>query len=93
MNCQKLQRPSLTIDLIAGILRTKERNKYCWQKVAQNIMKEIFDDPQQKYQKILEESFINLPDHLKPCFLHFSSFSEHSEIPAKKLIWLWTAED
>ncbi|KAI5678726.1 hypothetical protein M9H77_09676 [Catharanthus roseus] len=82
----------LTIDLIAGVLRTKGRNKYCWQEVVENMRKEISDDPQQRCQKILDKSFSDLPDHLKSCFLYFSAFPEGSEITSKRLIWLWAAE-
>lgn len=88
-SCQGLP---LTVDLIAGVLRTKERNKYHWQQVAQNIMTEITDDPQQRCRKILEQSFNDLKDHLKPCFLYFAAFPDDIEVPTKRLIWLWMAE-
>ncbi|KAI5678162.1 hypothetical protein M9H77_09112 [Catharanthus roseus] len=82
----------LTIDLIAGVLRTKERTKYCWQQIAKSVMTQISEDPQQRCQKVLEHSYNNLPDHLRPCLLYFGAFPEDAEVEAKRLIWLWIAE-
>ncbi|KAI5678170.1 hypothetical protein M9H77_09120 [Catharanthus roseus] len=82
----------LTIDLIAGVLRIKERNRFCWRQVAKSIRTEIVDDPQHRCRKVLEQSYNDLPDHLKPCFLYFGGFPEDKVVPAKRLIWLWIAE-
>lgn len=82
----------LTIDLIAGVLRTKERSKYSWKQIAKNIMTQIAEDPQHRCQMVLEHSYNDLPHHLRPCFLYFGAFPEDTEVQAKRLIWLWIAE-
>ncbi|KAI5647620.1 hypothetical protein M9H77_33625 [Catharanthus roseus] len=82
----------LTIDVIAGVLRSIERTEYRWQLVAENIKTHISVDPQHRCQRVLELSYNDLPDHLKPCFLYFGAFPEDAEVPVKRLTWLWIAE-
>ncbi|XP_055803109.1 putative late blight resistance protein homolog R1B-11 [Solanum dulcamara] len=41
---------------------------------------------------IIEVSYKELPNNLKPCFLYFGAFLEDKEISVSKLIWLWIAE-
>lgn len=86
-NCKGLP---LTVDLVAGILRVKQIKE--WKKVAESMKELIFDDPQGQCQKVLDLSYLNLPNELKPCFLYFAAFPEDADVPTKKLILLWIAE-
>lgn len=86
-NCKGLP---LTIDLIAGILRETKKEK--WEKVAESMKEYLFEDPQGRCKEVLQLSYDNLPDHLKPFFLYFAAFPEDANIPTRKLILLWIAE-
>ncbi|CAA2934886.1 late blight resistance homolog R1A-10 [Olea europaea subsp. europaea] len=62
----------------------------------QRVAKELSAFISQKaddYIPSLELSFWHLPKHLKPCFLYLSAFQEDEEIPVRKLLLLWIAED
>ncbi|CAN4122122.1 unnamed protein product [Withania somnifera] len=78
----------LSVVLVAGILKTMEKEKHCWEQVAINIGSHI----QAKSEDIMNLSYQDLPFHLKPCFLYFGGFLEDEEIQVSKLTWLWTAE-
>ncbi|MCD7473067.1 hypothetical protein HAX54_014652 [Datura stramonium] len=78
----------LSVVLVAGILKTMEKEKHCWEQFSTNLGPHI----QAKSEDIINLSYRDLPFHLKPCFLYFGIFLEDEEIQVSKLTWLWTAE-
>ncbi|CAN4124546.1 unnamed protein product [Withania somnifera] len=78
----------LSVVLVSGILKTMEKEKRCWERVAINLGPHI----QAKSEDIISLSYQDLPFHLKPCFLYFGMFLEDEEIQVSKLTWLWTAQ-
>ncbi|MCD9646057.1 hypothetical protein HAX54_035581 [Datura stramonium] len=81
----------LFVVLVAGLLSKIERSKDCWEKFEGKLSSEITHDPKQ-LMDIVDMSYQNLPDHLKPCFLYLGMFLEDKKIPASQLKWLWIAE-
>ncbi|KAI5678610.1 hypothetical protein M9H77_09560 [Catharanthus roseus] len=81
----------LSIVVVAGILLYHREESYWWEKVAKNI--ETFNlATADRAQSVIELSFKNLPQHLKPCFLYLGVFREDYEIPSKILLHLWVSE-
>ncbi|KAI5678178.1 hypothetical protein M9H77_09128 [Catharanthus roseus] len=89
INCKGLP---LSIVLVAGLLKTTERNQYCWERVGYQLRSYVANNRTGQQMGILELSYARLPDHLKPCFLYFGAFAEDAEIPEHKLLRLWIAE-
>ncbi|XP_052205745.1 putative late blight resistance protein homolog R1B-17 [Diospyros lotus] len=81
----------LAIIMVAGILANEEKRKDRWEEV-EKIMKQWMGGNLELCTKIFTLSYNHLPRHLKPCFLYFGAFPEDSQIPVRKLIWLWIAE-
>ncbi|XP_024027132.1 disease resistance protein RPM1 [Morus notabilis] len=79
----------LVISTIAGLLSTKERVDSEWRKVLNNISSEY---QRTDITKILSLSYLDLPYHLKTCFLYFSIFGEDHKISESTLYKLWSAE-
>ncbi|XP_052199977.1 toMV susceptible protein tm-2-like [Diospyros lotus] len=77
----------LAIEVIAGLLSSKERNMHAWDGVLENI-----GGDEDQCSKIFALSYKDLPSMLKPCFLYFGLFPEDHEILTFKLINLWAAE-
>ncbi|KAL7163231.1 hypothetical protein ACSBR2_039347 [Camellia fascicularis] len=88
---EKCEGLPLALVVIAGILTKEEKTKDLWEEVAESVSSYMVNDPNQ-YMHTLALSYYHLPDHLKPCFLYFGAFLEGSEIPVRKLMWLWIAE-
>ncbi|KAL3336926.1 hypothetical protein AABB24_029551 [Solanum stoloniferum] len=78
----------LSIVFVASILAGMERTEQCWKQVARSLGTEIHCYP----ENIIEQSYQNLPYHLKSCFLYFGMFSDHEEINISKLTLLWIGE-
>ncbi|KAG5604063.1 hypothetical protein H5410_025555 [Solanum commersonii] len=78
----------LAIVSVASILAGKERTEQCWKQVARSLGTEIRYYP----ENIIEQSYQNLPYHLKSCFLYFGMFSDEEEINISKLTLLWIGE-
>ncbi|KAL2559337.1 putative late blight resistance protein-like protein R1B-16 [Forsythia ovata] len=87
-NCKGLP---LSVVLIAGILARMDKKIDRWKHVAANLSTFRVSDSKQCHD-ILELSYKNLPDHLRPCFLYFGAFAEDREVPVRKLLLLWVAE-
>ncbi|MCD7471776.1 hypothetical protein HAX54_012444 [Datura stramonium] len=83
--CGKLP---LSVALVAGILSEMEKKEECWEHVAANLGSHIHSDS----KAIIEQSYQNLPYHLRCCFLYFGAFLEDSMISVSKLTKLWTSE-
>lgn len=78
----------LSIVLVAGMLTKMEKSEQCWKQVAMNLCTNVLSNS----KAIIEQSYQNLPYHLKPCFLYFGVFSEDKEINTSILTWLWISE-
>lgn len=81
----------LSIVVIAGILRSKEKSVRVWDKVTDNVNWYI-NKEDSLVKEIVRLSYESLPRRLKPCFLYFGIFPEDYEISARQLIQLWIAE-
>ncbi|EPS72598.1 hypothetical protein M569_02162 [Genlisea aurea] len=83
----------LAIVLIAGVLSCANNKIDSWKKIASNVSTAIKGIPSEiGVAKILSLSYVNLPVHLKPCFLYMACFPEAYEIKVSKLIMMWVAE-
>ncbi|KAM3203227.1 hypothetical protein P3L10_030853 [Capsicum annuum] len=78
----------LSVALVAGILEKMERKEGCWKQVANNLGPHIHRDS----RAIIEHSYLNLPYHLRSCFLYFGAFLEDSAINVSELTRLWISE-
>ncbi|KAH0753951.1 hypothetical protein KY290_024221 [Solanum tuberosum] len=78
----------LSIVLVAGMLTKMEKSEQCWKQVAMNLCTNVLSNS----KAIIEQSYQNLPYHLKPCFLYFGVFLEDKEINISILTWLWISE-
>ncbi|MCD7471153.1 hypothetical protein HAX54_011463 [Datura stramonium] len=78
----------LSIVLVAGILQKMEKEEKSWKQVAWTLGSDIHSDS----KAIIEQSYQNLPYHLKSCFLYFGAFAEDIEIDVSSLTRLWIAE-
>ncbi|XP_022859151.1 putative late blight resistance protein homolog R1B-17 isoform X2 [Olea europaea var. sylvestris] len=87
-NCHGLP---LAVVIIAAVLSNMEKKEHLWQKVERNLSSHVSDN-ENKLMQILELSYKNLPNHLKPCFLYFGTYDEDEKIPIHDLISLWVAE-
>lgn len=78
----------LAIVVIAGMLKSVSNNLDQWRQIVQKL------SPKQASEgcmDILELSYKNLPDFLKPCFLYLGAQTKVFKVP--KLIQLWIAEE
>ncbi|KAK6150827.1 hypothetical protein DH2020_015759 [Rehmannia glutinosa] len=82
----------LAVVVIAGILLTGAKEESTWKNVEGRLASLIFYGRNNSMMQILEQSYKYLPKHLKPCFLYFGALPEYTEIPVRKLKWLWIAE-
>ncbi|KAK6151108.1 hypothetical protein DH2020_016040 [Rehmannia glutinosa] len=82
----------LAIVVVAGILSTMDNDESSWKNVGGSLPSYILGDRDNFTMRILDLSYKNLPNHLKPCFLYFGAFLDYKEIPARNLMGLWIAE-
>ncbi|CAA3002752.1 late blight resistance homolog R1A-3 [Olea europaea subsp. europaea] len=81
----------ITIVMIASVLKLLEKKRSLWMEVAENITSYISKETN-VYMNMLEQSYNDLPMHLKPCFHYLGLFEKGREVPVQKLIMLWHAE-
>ncbi|KAK9928281.1 hypothetical protein M0R45_025424 [Rubus argutus] len=81
----------LAVVVLGGLLSTKNKFTVEWERVLQNISWHLIT-AQDHISAILALSYIDLPSHLKSCFLHLGVFPEDFSIEKKHLIRLWVAE-
>ncbi|KAL2329834.1 hypothetical protein Fmac_017415 [Flemingia macrophylla] len=84
----------LAIVVLGGICAAKE-TIIEWKRMYQYVgsfLIQIEVQERQTLAQVLDLSYQDLPDELKPCFLYLSQFPEGYEIPRTKLIQLWVAE-
>ncbi|KAK2653895.1 hypothetical protein Ddye_013751 [Dipteronia dyeriana] len=77
--------------VVAGGLLSRKSLVSEWERFLNNINSD-FAKGQHGVLAILSLSYIDLPSHLKSCFLHLSLFPEHFVISTRKLFQLWIAE-
>ncbi|KAG5598217.1 hypothetical protein H5410_029587 [Solanum commersonii] len=87
-NCKGLP---LVADLIAGVIAGREKKKSVWLEVVNNLHSFIFKN-EVDVMKVIEISYDHLPDHLKPCLLHFASNPKDNAVSIFVLKNVWGAE-
>ncbi|KAL5730502.1 hypothetical protein ACHQM5_003310 [Ranunculus cassubicifolius] len=81
----------LALVVLGGLLFSKTKYPSEWADLLTNISRQL-SEGESKISTIFDLSYMDLPYNLKSCFLYCSLFPLHFEIPAEKLIQLWTAE-
>ncbi|KAG6398554.1 hypothetical protein SASPL_140020 [Salvia splendens] len=81
----------LAVVVVAGILSSVNKQESTWRKVEENLAKYMHVGGDNVMQ-IVELSYANLADHLKPCFLYFGVFPQGEQILVMELLRLWIAE-
>ncbi|RHN80536.1 putative P-loop containing nucleoside triphosphate hydrolase, leucine-rich repeat domain, L [Medicago truncatula] len=83
----------LAIVTIGGLLSTKGRNAFEWQRFSENMTVELRNDSHlTRIKKILGLSYDDLPFYLKSCLLYFGMYPEDYEVKSKRVILQWIAE-
>ncbi|GAB2273991.1 hypothetical protein Dimus_008760 [Dionaea muscipula] len=80
----------LAVVVLGGVLANK-RTADDWKNVLDNIRSYFGADDNSVYD-VLGMSYYDLPDHLKPCFLHLGIFPEDFEMPVDRLYRMWMVE-
>ncbi|KAL7171413.1 hypothetical protein ACSBR2_036129 [Camellia fascicularis] len=80
----------LAVVTIGSLLSTKNKRLLEWKKVHDSLSAEVTSNS--NLERILMLSYIDLPYHLKYCFLYLSAFPEDYLIKRTKLIRLWVVE-
>ncbi|XP_010935411.1 putative disease resistance protein RGA3 [Elaeis guineensis] len=81
----------LAVKVIAGVLRSMDRNTVEWNKVLESDAWSMCQ-LHEKLPRALFLSYENLPSDLKQCFLYCSLFPEDYKMHRKDLIHYWVAE-
>ncbi|KAJ6795388.1 putative disease resistance protein RGA4 [Iris pallida] len=81
----------LALKTVAGVLRTKHKTKFEWEKVLRNPAWSMTDLPEGP-MGALYLSYQDLPPHLKQCFAYFALFPEDSKLDRSLFVLLWVAE-
>ncbi|KAG8380180.1 hypothetical protein BUALT_Bualt07G0166700 [Buddleja alternifolia] len=82
----------LSIAVIGGLLAKSKRTPRYWKYIVKNLNAIVNLEDGARCLKILSMSYINLPVHLKSCFLYMGVFPEDMGIPVSRLVKLWVAE-
>ncbi|XP_060675065.1 disease resistance protein RPM1-like [Ziziphus jujuba] len=83
----------LAIVAIAGLLSTKDRTVYEWDKLHSSLSSELESNPHlTSITRILLLSYYDLPYYLKCCFLYFGMYPEDYSIKLSRLLRQWIAE-
>ncbi|KAK9032243.1 hypothetical protein V6N11_056517 [Hibiscus sabdariffa] len=82
----------LAIVAIGGLLSTKGKDVLQWESLHNSFGAEFDSNPHlTDIKKILSFSYLDLPYHLKSCFLYFGMFPEDYSISCGRLFRLWAA--
>ncbi|WJX31485.1 hypothetical protein P8452_19908 [Trifolium repens] len=83
----------LAIVVIGGLLSTREKNVFQWQRFRENLSLELKKDTHlSEIKEILGLSYNDLPYYLKPCLLYFGIYPEDYEVKSKRVTRQWIAE-
>ncbi|XP_009613244.1 putative late blight resistance protein homolog R1B-12 [Nicotiana tomentosiformis] len=80
----------ILIIMIAGILSRKKEDPSFWLEVAYDISSHASVEDS---MKMIQSSYDQLEDHLKPCLLYMGLFPKGYEIPVSDLLKWWIAEE
>ncbi|MCD9641093.1 hypothetical protein HAX54_026965 [Datura stramonium] len=80
----------LLIVLVAGVLKD-QKEADVWNEVEESLYSLNIGSLEES-MSIIGFSYMNLPHHLKPCFLYFGGFLRGKSIHVSKLTRLWLAE-
>ncbi|XP_057770142.1 putative late blight resistance protein homolog R1A-3 isoform X2 [Salvia miltiorrhiza] len=82
----------LAVVVTAGILSGMNNHESTWREVEGNLASYMHAVENNLMMQIVELSYANLADHLKPCFLYFGVFQQGEQILVAELLRLWIAE-
>ncbi|PNY13941.1 NBS-containing resistance-like protein, partial [Trifolium pratense] len=90
---QKCKGLPLAIVAIGGLLSTKEKHVFEWQRFSENLSAELKKDTHLiEIKDILGLSYDDLPYYLKSCLLYFGMYPEDYEVEPNRVIQQWIAE-
>lgn len=72
----------LAIVVIAGLLSSVDRTRASWEEIKDKVNSTVSAKDGQ-LEKILSFSYMDLPHHLRQCFVYMGGFPEDSEIPVR----------
>ncbi|KAL0354698.1 UNVERIFIED_CONTAM: putative late blight resistance proteinR1A-10 [Sesamum radiatum] len=78
--------------VIGGLLAKSEKARDYWEYIAENLSSIVNLEENERCLRILYMSYMELPIHLKPCFLYMGVYPEDTRIRASRLRKLWVAE-
>ncbi|KAJ8553091.1 hypothetical protein K7X08_020484 [Anisodus acutangulus] len=81
----------LVIILVAGTIKRKKMEESWWNKVKNSLLSYL-GEAEGYSLSVMQLSYDNLPDSLKPCLLYMGMFPEDARISVSKLISLWIVE-
>ncbi|KAL6999594.1 hypothetical protein U1Q18_000752 [Sarracenia purpurea var. burkii] len=83
----------LALVTIGGVLATKEKVIHQWKTFSDSLGSELGSNPRFKgITRVLSLSYLDLPYHLKLCYLYFGILPNCDSISCTRLIRLWIAE-
>ncbi|XBI77634.1 hypothetical protein VPH35_070702 [Triticum aestivum] len=80
----------LAINSIASLLAGEQEST--WEYIWKSLGSVTEEDDLEKMNRILDLSYIHLPDHLKTCLLYVCMYPEDREIDKNDLLKQWVAE-
>ncbi|MCD7445947.1 hypothetical protein HAX54_024648 [Datura stramonium] len=81
----------LAITVIGGLLAGKKKQRNEWQRVQRNLGSHLVKSQTYGVSTILALSYLDLPPHLKSCFLYLGLLQKGKDIPVKQLMHIWNA--
>uniref|UniRef100_M1AF10 NBS-LRR resistance protein n=1 Tax=Solanum tuberosum TaxID=4113 RepID=M1AF10_SOLTU len=81
----------LVLDLIGGVISKKEKKEALWLEVLNNLSSFIFKD-EEEVVKIIQLSYDQLSDHVKPCLVYLASYPKDEDIRISELKDFWIGE-
>ncbi|KAL0354700.1 UNVERIFIED_CONTAM: putative late blight resistance proteinR1A-4 [Sesamum radiatum] len=88
-NCKGLP---LSVIVIGGLLAKSEKARDYWEYIAENLSSIVNLEENERCLRILYMSYMELPIHLKSCFLYMGVYPEDTRIRGSQLRRLWVAE-
>ncbi|KAL6907801.1 hypothetical protein ACP4OV_001971 [Aristida adscensionis] len=83
----------LAIIAMATLLASRQYSAQEWEEIRDSIHSSLYKDTgMEETRRVLNLSYIDLPFHLKTCFLYISMFPEDYVIDRRRLIRRWIAE-
>ncbi|XP_045827052.1 disease resistance protein RPM1-like isoform X3 [Trifolium pratense] len=90
---QKCKGLPLAIVAIGGLLSTKEKHVFEWQRFSENLSAELKKDTHlMGIKEVLALSYDDLPYYLKSCLLYFGMYPEDYQVNSNRVIRQWIGE-